>query len=221
MVYTKSAFEMPDGKYLAKFLGCTLRELQPGEQPKIGVDGKPMPPAMTWDFEIVDGPERGKKTDKLTGRVPTPKSGCGKMLAAIADTVLKDGVEVDIAHFVGMSYRVTVVDNRVQDSPPPSRVYDHNPATGQVVTGSQPSQLTASGAPIVGPVPDLNARWDYRDDDTKVANATTAEVHHLFATSGIDPKRILVKPAGAPVEQAKTADLWGFGTKQANDTIPW
>jgi hypothetical protein len=138
MTYTKSQFEMPDGKYLAKFVGVTLREATG----QLDQKGQPLPPGMTWDFEIVEGDQAGKKADKLTGRTPTPKSGCGKFLAAISDTVLKDGQEVDLAGFVGQLYRITVQDNRVSDNPPPARVY-----------GSQPGQAVQTGATAPGSPP--------------------------------------------------------------------
>ena len=208
MTYTKSAFEMPDGKYLAKFVGTTLREEKPGEKPRLGQDGNPLPPAMTWDFEIVEGPEAGKRVDKLTGRIPTPKSGCGKMLAAIADAVLKDGVEVDLANYVGRVYRITIVENRVSDSPAPILVPNAAPPTA--------GDLATDGMPLA---PDLNARWDYSDGAVVERNRTTAEVMHFFATTSADPKAIRVKPAGSPPAAAKTADQWGFGAKAAE--IPW
>lgn len=127
MTFTKSQYEMPDGKYLAKFMGVTMKDAT-GQLDK---KGNPMPPGMTWDFEIVEGDQTGKKADKLTGRVPTPKSGCGKFLAAVSDTVLKDGQEVDLQQFVGQTYRITVEDNRISDNPPPARVYGSQaPASG-------------------------------------------------------------------------------------------
>jgi hypothetical protein len=219
--YTKSQFEMPDGKYLAKFLGCTLRELQPGETPKLGQDGKPLPPAMTWDFEIIEGPADkpdpanvGKKADKLTGRMPTPKSGCGKMLAAIADAVLKDGVEVDIANYVGKVYRVTVIENRVSENPGPSRIHDY-----------QSPSSASFGTP--------SRRWDVSDGQNVMSAQSDADVCRLIE-AGADPTALKLKPAGAPREQAKTAAEWGFkaapepaglkpdGTPaNASDPIPW
>lgn len=218
-VYTKSPFEMPDGKYLAKFTGCTLREPQPGEAPKMGMDGKPMPPGMTWDFEILSGPEEkpdpanvGKRCDKLTGRVPTPKSGCGKMLAAIADTVLKDGVEVDIANYIGKTYRITVVENRVSESPGPQRDHNHAP-------------ISTSGAPILngstGPVPEPNGRWDVYDGHNAIRNQSTAEVEAMIA-AGAKPASLTIKPAGGLPNLAMTGDKWGFGVpKPVADQIPW
>lgn len=149
MTYTKSQFEMPDGKYLARFTGVTLREASG----KIGQDGKPMGPAMTWDFEIVEpGSEHaGKKADRLTSRMPTPKSACGKFLAAVSDSVLKDGQSVDLQQFVGAIYRVTVIENRISDAPAPVRVYDHPLANGQKATPNIGTQAAPATSPPAAP----------------------------------------------------------------------
>lgn len=209
MTYTESQFEMPNGKYLARFLGVSMRDLKPGEKPKIGQDGNPMPPAMTWNFEIIEGEQAGKRSDRLTGRVPTAKNGCGKMLAAISDKILEEGEEVDIDAFIGRVYRITVMDNRISDSAPPTLVHDHRPASSGSATPS---------------ASDPNARWDYSDGAAVAVNQTTADVQAFFDQSKVEPTRIRVKPAGAPKEQAKTADQWGFraaSTEQQNDPIPF
>lgn len=210
MTYTKSQFEMPDGKYLARFLGVTMREPKPGDRPRLGEDGSPLPPAMTWDFEIAEGPESGKRCDRLTGRVPTLKSGCGKMLAAVSDTILKDGQEIDLDQFVGQFYRVTVQENRVSDNPTPVRVYDHRPAPAAATTAAPDAAPSAA---------DPAARWDYSDGVSAVGNKPSAEVQAFLDELAPEQKaRIKVKPAGAPKERAKPAEEYGF---QVAAVIPW
>lgn len=213
MTYTKSQFEMPDGKYLAKFTGVTMRDDKPGEKPRVGNDGKPLPPAMTWDFVIVQGDHQGKKADKLTGRTPTPKSGCGKMLAAIADTVLKDGQQVDLGQFVGCLYRVTVEDNRVSDSPAPVRVYDASAA--QPAPGQTAPQHASNPA----------ALWDYSDGVSVVANACSEALQAFLFTSKVELSKIKAKPAGKPNSEAKPVAEWGFVAHDApadsGDPIPF
>lgn len=212
-VYTKSAFEMPDGKYLAKFLGCQMRDDKPGEKPRLGNDGNPLPPAMMWNFEIADGPERGKKSDKLTGRVPTPKSGCGKMLAAIADTILKDGQEIDIEPFIGQLYRVTILDNRISDNPAPVRVY------GSTVAPPPPNNSFVNhGGAVVPSAADPEARWDYSDGHAVSQNETSIEVQSHLDTIGLKADSIRAKPAGAPNAAAKPASAWGF---RDGESIPF
>lgn len=212
MTYTKSAFEMPDGKYLARFLGVTMREDEPGAKPRLGNDGKPMGPAMTWDFEIADGPEQGKKADKLTGRLPTPKSGCGKMLVAISDRVLKEGEKVNLDEFVGRFYRITVIDNRVSDNPGP--VLER--------TAVPPAQAPVSTTATIGnPGPnagDPNARWDASDGAAVMLNKSSAEVQAILNEAKAAATTIRVKPAGADRSLARTADQYGFIN---GDTVPW
>jgi hypothetical protein len=214
MTYTKSQFDIPDGKYLAKFLGVSMREDKPGDKPRLGDDGKPLPPAMTWDFEIAEGPSAGKRSDKLTGRVPTPKSGCGKMLAAITDAVLRDGQEVDLDSFVGKFYRVTIEDNRVSDKSPP------------VLTGAPAKAANSanSAPPGDGPppdeatAPDPAAKWDYHDGQKWVTGQTTAEVQQSIVINGLMAQALWVRPAGS--KDAKKADDFGF-TNATVETIPY
>jgi hypothetical protein len=145
MTFTKSAFEMPDGKYMARFEGTTER----AATGQLDQRGNPMPPGMTWDFTIVEpGENNGKKTDRLTGRQPTAKSGCGKFLAAITDSVLRDGQEVDLSQYVGKYYRVTVQENRVSDNPAPVLVPGYNPASMPTLPSStQPATQTRPATP--------------------------------------------------------------------------
>lgn len=217
MTYTESQFEMPNGKYLARFLGVANKELKPGEKPKLGQDGNPLPPAMTWNFEIIDGDQTGKRADRLTGRIPTPGSGCGKMLVAICDRVLETGDEVDLDPFVGKVYRITVIDNRISDSPAPILVHDYKPAT---TTNANTTTTTSTGLPTAA---DPNARWDFSDGATVMMNQTSGQVQLFLTETKTPPTAIRVKPAGAPREAAKTADQWGFKAAEAPkaDPIPF
>lgn len=210
MTFTKSQFEMPDGKYLAKFLGVTLREDKPGEKPRLGSDGKPLPPAMTWDFEIIDGEQAGKKADKLTGRVPTAKSGCGKMLAAISDSILKDGMEIDLDQLVGKIYRITVEDNRVSDNPAPVRVYDHQsappPPSGGVPRPPAPPRPPAAAKSE----PADDSRWRvYTDDEADPWKPMTArEFRQYLHDKQLVTARVYVCPEGT--DDSKPSCDWGF-----------
>lgn len=217
MVYTKSEFEMPDGKYLAEFLGVTMRDDPPGSKPRIGQDGKPLPPAMTWDFRIVDGPEKGKRADKLTGRIPTPNSGCGKMLVCISDSVLKEGDRVNLDQFVGKIYRITIKENRVSDNPGPVLERVTQPAPTTAGNG------TATSTPVGNPgqtAGDLQARWDLWDEAAKVGkqNVSTNEVQAYIDAGKFAASAVRVKPAGAPREQAKAASDFQF---MSGDVIPF
>lgn len=176
LTFTKSQFEIPDGKYLAKFMGVTLKDATG----QLDQRGHPLPPGMTWDFQIVEGEQSGKKADRLTGRTPTPKSGCGKFLAAVSDTVLKDGQEVDLQQFVGQLYRITIQDNRVSDNPPPARVYG---------AGNQTTEESRSAPPRSGPPPRKTEQQEakfYVDtgEDTDPPLLPLARIKELVAEKG-------------------------------------
>src|SRR4051794_7888451 len=100
---TEGKFDVPAGEYVARFAGV---EMLDDSQPRIGKDGKPMAPAMSWHFEITEGPAAGKTAGRITGRNPTSKNIAGRMLSAITGQWLQDGKEVSIAPYVGKLYRI-------------------------------------------------------------------------------------------------------------------
>lgn len=102
--------EVPKGEYVAHFAGVELLEPKPGREPLMGHDGKPMPPGMAWKFFIVEGPHHGQCPIRITGREPTPRNACGKMLKAVTGLVLKDGMVVELvsAPFINRKLRITV-----------------------------------------------------------------------------------------------------------------
>ncbi len=202
MTYTSSEFEIADGKYMAQFLGCTYREATGQLDPR----GNPMPPPMTWDFEIVEpGDYRGKKADRLTGRQPTAKSACGKILSAITDSVLKKGEEVDIEKFVGKFYRLTIVDNRVSDNPPPVLVPDYQPANGSApVPGTAPKPPPPR--PGTAPKPAAEPRyWVALEDGKDPALMTVTDAGHALFTKGADPDTVMVCKEGADTWEPASA----------------
>lgn len=196
MTFTKSAFEMPDGKYLAKFTGVTMRDATG----QLDQKGQPMPPGMTWDFVIVEGDQAGKKADKLTGRQPTPKSACGKFLAAVSDTILKDGQEVDLGQFVGALYRITVMDNRISDNPTPVRVYDR-------AAGGPPPTPVAQQATLNTP-PKLEVKVDDDWDTFDQVGIQKAIAEGIF-----DVATSVARVPGT--KDKKTLKEWGFSDKNA------
>lgn len=209
MTYTKSQYEMPDDKYLAKFLGVVMKDDPPGTPPKLGQDGKPLPPAMHWNFEIAEGEHAGKKTDKLTGRVPTPKSGCGKMLAAVSDSILKDGMEVDLDQFVGKLYRVTVENNRVSDNPAPARVYDSRPVPPPAPATPPPPR------PEKVPEPAADTRWKWHDGQAWCMG-TAKEFREWVHQTKANLAAVYVLPDDAPPNAPpQFATVFGF------DPIPF
>jgi hypothetical protein len=115
LTYSKSQYDVPEGQYTAKFTGLELLEPKPGEGPRMGRDGKPMAPGMAWRFEIAEGPEAGKRPDRVTSRLPTPKNICGRFLVAVTGQILKDGMEVDTDRYIGKFYRINVIEKDQSD----------------------------------------------------------------------------------------------------------
>lgn len=173
MTFTKGQYDVPEGKFIGQFLGLKLLS-DTGAKDR---DGNLLPPAMAWEFQIVEGEYAGKKCDRVTGRQPTPKSGCGKMLAAVTDQILKDGGTYDPEQFKGKLYRLTVEEKptgggtRVSDNPAPIRIYD---------TAAPPVR---SGPPSRNkPAPPSERRfWVPMGDETPLLNV--AEIRNLIEKS--------------------------------------
>lgn len=202
LTYTKSAFEMPDGKYMARFVGVTMREATG----QLDQRGNPMPPGMTWDFEIVEpGENKGKKTDRLTGRQPTPKSACGKILAAVTDSVLKDGQEVDLAAFTGKFYRVTVIENRVSDNPPPVLVPDYKPADGPAPPVETNGAPKPPGRPPAPPAKVEPKYWVALEEGKDPVLMTHVEAGQELFTKGLHPDNVMVCKEGTESWEPATA----------------
>lgn len=210
LTFTKSVPEVPVGKYTAKFLGITLKEASG----KLDEKGRPMPPAMTWDFQIVGGECEGRTIDRLTGRIPTAKNGCGKMLAGVTDTVLRDGDQIDLEQFVGKSYRITVEENgertRLSDTPAPVRIWDTNGAAPATANAGKSPPPKAPPAKPKGEPQDGSA-WMMHDATTGEYLAKTAkEVKEHIQAGQIDPADLWVYPNDGTDHTPTTAAEAGF-----------
>jgi hypothetical protein len=86
---------VPVGSYIGTFLGVEGVENEYGE-------------ALRWDWEITTGEFKGLRASRLTGRVPTLKNACGKLLSAVAGKSVGNGEEIDLAPCVGKTYLVIV-----------------------------------------------------------------------------------------------------------------
>lgn len=204
MTFTKSQFDVPVGKYVAVFDGVTLKE----PSGKLDEKGKPMPPGMTWDFTITQGEHAGKKVDRLTGRTPTPKSACGKMLAAISDEVLKDGAEIDLGQFYGKTYRITVEEGngdrtRLSDSPAPVRMHDTPAAPPAKGPPKPPAKPKAK--------PAADSKWMLHDPAAgEYVAKTGAEVEQFMDEHKFEAVAVFVYPDDGADHEPKTADAFGF-----------
>lgn len=142
-------FDVPVGEHIGRFAGIEM--MAETGQPRIGQDGKPMAPGMSWHWEIVAGPAAGKIAGRITGRQPSSKNVCGRMLSAVSGQWLQKGAEVDITQFIGRLYKIIVVPNengdktRVADNPPP-QFYNGDPtAFAQQPSQSAPPPANGNG----------------------------------------------------------------------------
>lgn len=214
MTFTKTVPAVPVGKYTARFVGVQLKD----STGKVDEKGRPMPPPMTWNFVIVGGEHDGKEIDRLTGRLPTPKSACGKILAAIADEVLVDGAEIDLAPFVGKLYRITVEDGnsdgrtRLSDNPPPVRLYDNQPSANQSAPAAGKGPPPKKGPPPVAkPAPAPNSKWWMHDPDTgEYRQVEGSEVEDFAKAKNILAEDLWVYPDDGKEHEPKTAKDHGF-----------
>lgn len=210
LTYTKSQYDVPVGKYTARFTGVTLKD----PSGKLDEKGKPMPPGMTWDFVIVGGEHDGKQVDRLTGRIPTPKASCGKMLAAISDEVLKDGAEVDLGQFVGKLYRITVEESngdrtRLSDSPAPVRIYDERPMAPAAPGAGKTPPKPPAGKPKAKPASE--SKWMLHDPAAgEYVAKTGAEVEKFLDENKFEASAVFVYPDDGTDPDPKTADAFGF-----------
>ena len=98
-VFTVSSGGVPAGSYTGTFAGT---EVQPENKEKgYGVGTR-------WKFTIDAGPYAGQTTSRITGNTPTPKNGCGKMLAGLIGCALQEGQQVDPDHYIGRRYMIVV-----------------------------------------------------------------------------------------------------------------
>jgi hypothetical protein len=100
----ESKFGAPVGVYVAKFLG-----IQPMKnESKVGRDGKPMGPAVEWQFEIVEGDHVGQIVGRITPAEPTSRNICGTLLNGLFGRTISPEEDVDTDPFIGKLYQVVI-----------------------------------------------------------------------------------------------------------------
>jgi hypothetical protein len=100
----ESDFGAPAGIYECRFEGI----FPMNGAPRIGRDGKPMPPGVEWRFKILSAPFAGRTVGRITGEKPTAKNSCGAMLSGIAGHPLGTGQSFDPATMIGQVFQVVV-----------------------------------------------------------------------------------------------------------------
>jgi len=91
------------GNYVAEFVGVEKCDPIPGTD---------YGPGFEWTFVVAEGECKGQATHRITGREPTARNSCGRLLSGLAGAPLGRGQEVDVAQFVGKAYRIVVEPNQ-------------------------------------------------------------------------------------------------------------
>jgi hypothetical protein len=90
---------VPVGNYTGSFAGV---EPQPENKDKGYGAG------LRWKWTIDAGPQAGQTVSRVTGPTPSPKNGCGKVLAGLLGRALKEGEQLDPTQCVGKRYMIVV-----------------------------------------------------------------------------------------------------------------
>ena len=96
MNFVIKSTDCPAGVYKARFTG--VEEMTHAEYG----DG------LRFDFEVVDGTHKGKRTCRVTSADPTPRNAAGRLLGDLAGVPPANGVNVDLDEFIGQEYTIVV-----------------------------------------------------------------------------------------------------------------
>jgi hypothetical protein len=97
---------VPDGMHYATFKSVEA-------VPEREFDGKKVP-GVRWQFEIANGPNKGRTASRITGVSPTDKSMCGKIIAGLLSRTPRPGEACDIGQCVGKTYAIVVTKGVVE-----------------------------------------------------------------------------------------------------------
>lgn len=210
---------LPVGAYVGRFLGYRdAPPPQPGQRVPTGRDGNALQPGMIWEWEVTDGPEKGKIADRMTGKQPTPKSACTAIAAAVSGAMFQEGLSIDFTQFVGKLYRFNVEPREMSDGTRVSalglaRAYDLEAAA----RGGQPTAAANGPPPQAGPPPrpgpagqqsfqEHRRYWIVRMQNGPPELVTDAELSD-FVRAGANPETELCCPEGTrnwvPIAQVR------------------
>jgi hypothetical protein len=96
MFFTIKSTDCPVGVYTARFNG--VEEMT---HPEYG-------PGLRFDFEISEGPHKGKRTCRITSADPTPRNVAGRILADLAGVAPSNGLSINLDDCVGREYTIVV-----------------------------------------------------------------------------------------------------------------
>jgi hypothetical protein len=186
-----SKFGAPAGVYQGEFLGCS--EFKGDGKPRFGRDGKPMPPAMEWQFRITGGDHDGQIVGRLTAQEPTTRNSCGVLLAGLVGRVVAPDEEVEVDLYRGQTYQIVISPSKED----PERTYvtqiiRTKPANGPAPPAAAPPPPPPAAAPAAPPAPakqtapDAEPEYWLSDGSGEVKRATGTFIRSLIRDQGVD-----------------------------------
>lgn len=107
--YDPNLYELEDCTCLAKFDGVAPFDSSKSKDPQVASYG----PSVQWSFTVVHGENKGKVGSVITAARPSKKNSCLRMIAAILGNIPKELDEIDMDHFKGNYYAITIIDGRL------------------------------------------------------------------------------------------------------------
>ncbi len=136
----ESKFGAPAGIYSAEFLG--IAPFGDGT-PRNGRDGKPMPPAVEWQFKVTDGEFAGQIIGRITSAEPTVGNSCGQLIRGLLGHTPTPDEDVNTDLYVGQVFQAVVSPSK--ESPDKTYVTQViRPKAGGAV---KPATATATATP--------------------------------------------------------------------------
>lgn len=199
MKMRESKFGAPAGVYQARFEGLKLMEAQ--NPPRLGRDGRPMPPGMEWQFTVLGGEQDGQVIGRITGTEPTTKNSCGMLLSGMFGRAIQPDEDLDPNQFRGQTFEVVV--GRSKDDPNKTYIIQINGPPRPGITrppAAAPSALPPRPVgPVAPPAPKSSAAIKdapperyWIDDDGNVSIVTADQVRNMVTAMGVAPEKIIL-----------------------------
>ena len=170
-------------------------------------------PGWRWQFRIVEGEHAGNIVSRTTGREPSAKNACGKMLQAVIGRQVAVNEEVDLAPYVGRRYLVTMEPDFTGKG---TRV--STAAACPAANGPAPRPLPAVKKPPPPPPPPAaepeagpSMFWYQPRKGEAPELGTETEVQTWIDANGLDPAKVALCAEGEG--EWKPAAAFGFTAK--------
>lgn len=197
MVMQAGKYGAPEGQYLARFTGANPTTGQFGD-------------GIEWQFEIVEGPYKGKVCSRTTALAPTLKNSCGKMLSRIVGRALRQDESADVAEFVGRLYQIEVGPKQSGSG---TRVSNVMQARTSAPTAPAPQSTNGAAPPPPRQAPRPAAErtyWVEQPGGHPPLVLTAPQLAARIAGEGLDPATLYVCPQDDSAAGWKPANQFGF-----------